>query len=46
LTDQLAPGGAIVIPVGPAHGAQDIRLVHKDALGKLKESVLLDVVSH
>lgn len=31
LEEQLAPGGRLVIPVGPPGGAQDLRLVERDA---------------
>jgi protein-L-isoaspartate(D-aspartate) O-methyltransferase len=35
LLAQLRPGGRMVIPVGPAEGAQFIHLVDKDAAGRL-----------
>ncbi|HLT43714.1 protein-L-isoaspartate(D-aspartate) O-methyltransferase [Luteimonas sp. J16] len=37
LLDQLAPGGRLVIPVGPVHATQELRLVEKDAGGQLRE---------
>lgn len=35
----------MVIPVGPEKGAQTIKLIKKDADGKLKQSKLEEVVS-
>jgi len=37
LLEQLRPGGRLVIPVGPMHAAQQLRVVEKDAQGRLHE---------
>ena len=37
LLDQLRPGGRLVIPVGPVHATQQLRVVEKDAQGRLRE---------
>ena len=37
LLEQLAPGGRLVIPVGPMHSTQQLRVVEKDAQGRLHE---------
>src|SRR5690606_16530412 len=37
LLEQLAPGGRLVIPVGPMHSTQQLRVVEKDARGRLHE---------
>lgn len=37
LLEQLRPGGRLVIPVGPAHATQQLRVVEKDAQGRLHE---------
>ncbi|MEW5737530.1 MAG: protein-L-isoaspartate O-methyltransferase [Myxococcota bacterium] len=42
LLDQLAPGGRMVIPVGPLHDL-DLKLVTKRADGTLRDEVLLPV---
>jgi protein-L-isoaspartate(D-aspartate) O-methyltransferase len=42
LTDQLAIGGRLVIPVGP-NGAQQLKLIERSATG-LRESVLASVI--
>ena len=36
LLDQLKPGGRMVVPVGPKHGTQQLRLMEKDASGRLR----------
>lgn len=43
LLDQLAPGGRLVIPLGPAYGYQELCLLQKDATGKLTSTSLLAV---
>ena len=35
LVAQLKPGGRLVVPVGPVHDVQDLRLIEKDAGGKV-----------
>ncbi|MGY1408574.1 protein-L-isoaspartate(D-aspartate) O-methyltransferase [Luteimonas sp. A611] len=37
LLEQLRPGGRLVIPVGPVHATQQLRVVEKDAQGRLHE---------
>jgi len=37
LVAQLAPGGRLVIPVGPVSAVQQLRLVEKDAAGRISE---------
>lgn len=36
LLDQLAPGGRMVIPVGPVHSAQQLRLIERDSDGQIQ----------
>ncbi len=43
LIEQLKAGGRMVIPVGPEGGIQQLKLIEKDADGKVRES-LLDAV--
>jgi protein-L-isoaspartate(D-aspartate) O-methyltransferase len=43
LLRQLAPGGRMVIPVGPARGPQYLTLVTKDAAGKVSERRIMPV---
>ena len=43
LVQQLAPGGRLVIPLGPARGPQYLTLVTKDAAGKLSERRIMPV---
>jgi protein-L-isoaspartate(D-aspartate) O-methyltransferase len=43
LVTQLRPGGRMVIPVGEAYGDQELRLLHKDATGKVTSRSLLSV---
>jgi protein-L-isoaspartate(D-aspartate) O-methyltransferase len=38
LLDQLKPGGRMVVPVGPVYATQQLRLLQKDAAGKIKSS--------
>lgn len=37
LLEQLAPGGRMVIPVGPVHAVQELRLIEKSVAGELSE---------
>lgn len=37
LLEQLAPGGRMVVPVGPVHAVQELRLIEKTATGELRE---------
>jgi protein-L-isoaspartate(D-aspartate) O-methyltransferase len=43
LTQQLAPGGRMLIPVGPAFAIQDLMLVAKDADGTVRSRSLMAV---
>jgi protein-L-isoaspartate(D-aspartate) O-methyltransferase len=43
LLDQLAPGGRLIMPVGPRDGMQWLELVEKDAHGRLGRRTLLPV---
>jgi protein-L-isoaspartate(D-aspartate) O-methyltransferase len=43
LRDQLKPGGRLCIPVGPAGGEQELRLLEKDAEGALRLRAVLPV---
>jgi protein-L-isoaspartate(D-aspartate) O-methyltransferase len=43
LIDQLAPGGKLVAPRGPAAGMQELVLVEKDAHGRVAERVIFPV---
>lgn len=44
LVQQLKPGGRLVIPVGGLHDSQDLRVISKDAQGKVVERSVLSVV--
>jgi protein-L-isoaspartate(D-aspartate) O-methyltransferase len=35
LIDQLKPGGRMVVPVGPTHATQELRVLEKDATGRI-----------
>ena len=43
LLQQLKPGGRMVIPVGPQHGAQDLMLIEKAADGSLRRKTVIPV---
>lgn len=43
LLDQLAPGGRMVIPVGPAQAVQELRVIEKRTGGRLAERVVTPV---
>lgn len=43
LLEQLAPGGRMVLPVGPVHAVQELRLVEKDASGGTRERTVAPV---
>lgn len=43
LLDQLKPGGRMVIPVGPAHSVQQLKLITKNSSGRVNEQVLIPV---
>jgi len=43
LVEQLRPGGRMVIPVGPPHGDQDLRLITKDTDGTVGRRSIIPV---
>lgn len=43
LVAQLAPGGRLVLPVGPQHGAQQLMVIEKDAAGAITSRRILPV---
>jgi protein-L-isoaspartate(D-aspartate) O-methyltransferase len=43
LIAQLRPGGRMIIPIGPRHGDQALRLIVKDAAGAVTEQSVLPV---
>jgi protein-L-isoaspartate(D-aspartate) O-methyltransferase len=43
LLAQLKPGGRMVVPIGPAGGAQELTLVEKDQEGKIRRTIVLPV---
>jgi protein-L-isoaspartate(D-aspartate) O-methyltransferase len=43
LVDQLKPGGRMVIPVGPAWATQQLRLITKDARGRVSTRTIIPV---
>ena len=43
LIDQLKPGGRMIIPVGPVHGAQSLVLIQKDEAEEISQKNVLAV---
>lgn len=43
LVSQLAPNGAMVIPIGPAHGSQRLDVISKDAAGNVSQRTVCHV---
>lgn len=43
LLDQLAPGGRMIIPVGPIYSAQQLRLIERDADGQIHTRNIIPV---
>jgi protein-L-isoaspartate(D-aspartate) O-methyltransferase len=43
LIEQLKPGGRMVIPVGPAHLTQRLKLITKDGEGRVRERTIIPV---
>lgn len=43
LLDQLRPGGRMVIPVGPAHSIQQLKVISKNSRGKAREEAIVPV---
>ncbi len=43
LLAQLRPGGRLVIPVGPVHAVQELRVIEKQADGRLRERAVTPV---
>jgi len=43
LIDQLKPGGRLIVPIGPVSATQELRLIEKDAGGKVTTRELLPV---
>jgi protein-L-isoaspartate(D-aspartate) O-methyltransferase len=43
LLDQLKAGGRMVVPVGPTHSVQELRLIEKDDAGKLTTRTIAPV---
>jgi protein-L-isoaspartate(D-aspartate) O-methyltransferase len=43
LLEQLAPGGRLVVPVGPSYATQELQLIEKDASGKLTKRTVSPV---
>ncbi len=44
LLEQLAPGGRLVVPIGPEGGVQQLRLYAKDARGRVDWTVITEVL--
>jgi len=43
LVAQLKPGGRLVVPVGPVHDVQDLRLIEKDSSGRVTTRSIIPV---
>ncbi len=43
LVEQLAPGGRLVLPIGPPGGRQQLYVFSKEAKGRLEPQIILDV---
>ncbi len=43
LLEQLKPGGRMVIPVGPAHSVQRLKLITKGPSGSVREQIIIPV---
>jgi protein-L-isoaspartate(D-aspartate) O-methyltransferase len=43
LLDQLKPGGRMVVPVGPVHAIQQLKLIEKDGSGRIRTKRIADV---
>jgi protein-L-isoaspartate(D-aspartate) O-methyltransferase len=43
LVAQLKPGGRLVIPVGPVHDVQELRVIEKDTAGKTRTRTVIPV---
>ena len=43
LLAQLKPGGRMVVPVGPVHDVQDLRMIEKDQAGRVKTRSVIPV---
>lgn len=43
LVAQLKPGGRLVVPVGPVHDVQDLRVIEKDQSGRVKTRSVIPV---
>jgi len=43
LLDQLKPGGRMVVPVGPVHAIQQLKLIEKDEAGRVRTKRIADV---
>ena len=44
LVTQLAPGGRLVLPVGPEGGKQELKVLDKDANGRVTQRTLMGVI--
>ena len=43
LVEQLAPGGRLIVPVGPRGGAQNLEQIDKNQNGQIERKVLMGV---